>query len=83
MAEARAQRLLQVVIRLLLAPLEYWIASRAMTAVIQIFKQPPRAATTSRSRRMCASFANKIPLSEIRGRRECRALDAPAASHAN
>ena len=36
MAEARAQRLLQVVIRLLLALLEYWIASRAMTAVIQI-----------------------------------------------
>jgi hypothetical protein len=36
------------------------------------------AATASRSRRwFSARFAINIPLSEIRGRRECRALDAP------
>src|SRR5207302_2733544 len=32
--------------------------------------------------RIHASFVLKFPAQEIRGRRECRALDAPAASHA-
>jgi hypothetical protein len=42
---------------------------------------PISAATASRSRRASRpSFAINVPLSEIRGRRECRALDAPAAS---
>jgi hypothetical protein len=31
---------------------------------------------------ICPSSALHVPPSEIRGRRECRALDAPAASHA-
>ena len=34
------------------------------------------------SPRIRASFSLNMPPSEIRGRRECRALDAPAASHA-
>src|SRR5207237_6206512 len=34
------------------------------------------------SPRVRASFILNMPPSEIRGRRECRALDAPAASHA-
>src|ERR1700692_1445458 len=37
----------------------------------------------SHSRGMiCPSFAKNVLLSEIRGRRECRALDAPVASRA-
>src|SRR6266478_3148458 len=32
--------------------------------------------------RFRASFAGHVPLSAIRGRRECRARNAPAASHA-
>ena len=39
------------------------------------------AATTSHSRgAICPSFASKFPPSPIRGRRECRAPDAPAAA---
>jgi len=34
------------------------------------------------SPRIHASFVIKFPPSEVRGRRECRALGAPAASHA-
>src|ERR1700760_3112715 len=39
--------------------------------------------TASRSRRMyCARFGRLVPPSPIRGRRECRAPDAPAAARA-
>jgi hypothetical protein len=38
--------------------------------------------TVSRSRGACPSFAGSLPPSDIRGRRECRALAAPAASRA-
>jgi hypothetical protein len=40
------------------------------------------AATASRSRRTCASFALNIATLQIRGRRECRAPAAPAVSRA-
>jgi hypothetical protein len=44
-------------------------------------QQPPFADTASRSRgALHPSFAINIPPSEIRGRRECRAPDAPAAA---
>jgi len=38
--------------------------------------------TSAISPRMCASLAGRFARLKIRGRRECRALDAPAASHA-
>ena len=62
-------------------------SSPGMTSVFCLhtnldFKQQPLfAATASRSRRMCcARFGLLVPPSAIRGRRECRMPDAPAAS---
>ena len=50
-------------------------------AARSIFKQRSSTDTASRSRRrLRASFAGNVPLSEFRGRRECRAPDAPAVS---
>jgi hypothetical protein len=48
------------------------------------FKQPrDQRDTTSRSRRANPrEFCPNVPPLKFRGRRECRALDAPAASHA-
>ena len=47
---------------------------------IQFSNSPPGMDTASRSRRAIrASFASTSRLPNIRGRRECRALDAPAA----
>jgi hypothetical protein len=47
------------------------------------FQTAPFADTASRSRRrLRARFARNVPPSEIRGRRECRAPNAPAASRA-
>src|SRR5712671_278505 len=48
---------------------------------IRISNSPPCADTASRSRgRIRPSFILNIPPSSIRGRRECRAPDAPAAA---
>jgi hypothetical protein len=62
-----------------------WLAmTEALACPLHISNSPPRADTASRSRRAFrARFAKNVPLSDIRGRRECRALDAPAASYAN
>jgi hypothetical protein len=46
---------------------------------IQFSNSPPFTATASRSHAIRASFTGYVPPSNIRGRRECRALDAPAA----
>src|ERR1700686_1163536 len=55
-------------------------------AAVSIFKQHYYYSPTQlRDLAACfrASFANNIPLSEIRGRRECRAPAVPAALWAN
>jgi hypothetical protein len=55
--------------------------SRTMTVRIQISNSHPSTNTASRSRRGFArEFCLNFPSPDIRGRRECRALDAPAAS---
>jgi len=45
-------------------------------------RQLSNSHTSAISPRMCASLAGRFARLKIRGRRECRALDAPAASHA-
>jgi hypothetical protein len=60
-----------------------WVARQHANELpsIQISNSPACADTASRSRgRIRPSFILKIPPSSIRGRRECRAPDAPAAA---
>jgi hypothetical protein len=56
---------------------------RTMTVEIQISNSIVHRHSIAISRRMHASLDMNIPLSESRGRRECRAPAAPAASRAN
>jgi len=56
---------------------------RTFARLASLFKQPIAEATTSRSRgSICPSFALNIAPAELRGRRECRASNAPVASRA-
>ena len=55
-----------------------WIASSQVLLAMTLIDKTPRSRGVD-SPEVCLNF----PLSDIRGRRECRALDAPAASRAN